>query len=354
MYRRFVHPRAKAIAGIDLTRIQESAVGKLAVSQMESTGWKKKAAEAGLDFAADVERLVLSSPGESASATLSEEAPFVAAMQGKFKIDKLRKGLAAKRAQRFLHQGAEVWTVAQSDVSLAIVNSQVMLVGDRQSLRAVLDAQSESAGAEPGEHEQDQEENGNPVQRRAAELASTYDIWAVSEASMEWLAKGGEAAGLPPGVDAFRNTDEFELGISFRQGFVTDVSFHGRTPADTARLASLLSGFKAMASLSVDPRKKPELGALLDKLKVGTSGERAVVSVSISRDEIETAIAAASSAKRKPTQTAAAPSTPAQPQLVAAMPPPPPPAAAAPPPPPPFVVRIYNAEGGTREVPLKR
>lgn len=121
----------RALAGLDLKRMLTSPLGKMLDGQLDATGWKQKASAQGLDFAADVDRVIVSSPGEAGGnkAALSEEAPFIASMQGKLQIEKLRKALLAKRAARLLHQGAEVWMAPKTEIAVAIVNSQLLVLG---------------------------------------------------------------------------------------------------------------------------------------------------------------------------------------------------------------------------------
>ncbi len=338
-YRRYIHPRAKAMAGIDLARMASSPLGKKLAEQMNGFGVKEKASAEGLEFVSDIEKLVLSSPGEVGTkggpATLSEEAPFVVAMQGKFKIDKIRKSLMARKATRLIHENAEVWLPAKGDTSLAIINSQLMLLGDRKSLRATLEA---AAAVQAGEGNAS-EENEEPVRKRAGELAKMYDFWLVSDASFEGL---GAAAPNVPQAEMLSGIDQLEVGVSFRQGLAADVSLHGKTPEETAKLGVMLAGVKALAALSVQQKKQPELTDMLDKLKVGTSGERVMLSVKFSQKELDRGFASfaggnlSAKATTKPTITNE------------------PPVKLPSPPAPALVVRIFNAEGGTREIPLSR
>ncbi len=330
MFQRFVHPEARALAGLDLKRMLTSPLGKMLGAQLDSTGWKQKASAQGLDFAADVERVIVSSPGDPSAqkAALSEEAPFIASMQGKFQIEKLRKALMAKKAARLVHQGAEVWMPPKSEMALAIVNSQLLILGDRQSLRATLDA-AYSPEVEGEDH---------PGRLRAAELSAQYDLWISSEASLDGLkdslgAQGGMLAGV----------DQFELGVSLRAGLEADVNLHMRSQEDLNKLGMILSGAKAMLAMSAREKKQAELASLADKIKVGTSGDRLVASLKFSEAEIAGGIADAMGKAKKPAAAAAASSAPA----------PEPPQQQPKPAPAPLVVRVYNAEGGTIESPLR-
>ena len=340
-YRRYVHPGAKAMAGIDFTHIAASPLGKKLAEQMNGFGVKEKATAEGLDFVSDIEKLVLSSPGEVGSkggpATLSEEAPFVVAMQGKFKIDKIRKSLIARKATRLIHENAEVWLPAKGDTSLAIVNSQLILLGDRKSLRATLES---AAAAQEGDGAA-RDENEEPVRKRAGELARMYDFWLVSDASFDGL---GAAAPNLPQAELLSGIDQLEVGVSFRQGLAADVSLHGRTPEETAKLGVMLAGVKALAALSMQQKKQPELTGMLDKLKVGTSGGRVMLSVKFSQKELDRGLASFAGGNLTATATGAKPTITNEPP-VRLLPSPPAPA---------LMVRIFNAEGGTREIPLSR
>jgi len=120
-YRRYVHPQAKAMAGIDWTSISTSPLAKKLATQFDGLGIKKKASAEGMDFVSDIEKVVFSSPGEAGakegSMKLSEEAPFVVSMQGHFKIDAIRKSLMARKAKRMVQQNAEVWLPPKGDMT---------------------------------------------------------------------------------------------------------------------------------------------------------------------------------------------------------------------------------------------
>ena len=355
-YRRYVHPGARAMAGIDWARITASPLGKQLAAQINAMGIDKMAAVEGMDFLSAIEKLVISSPGEAGAAEgsparLSEDAPFVVAMQGRFKIEALRKSLLGRKATRVVHRDAEVWMPAKSDTALAIVNSQLMLIGDRKSLRATLDAQSEQEG--PAE---------NRVVQRAHELAGQYDLWMVSELSPEGLA--GQQQAQPVQAEMLKGLDQFEFGVSLRQGLKADVSLLGRTPEDTSKLGTMLAGMKALAAMSLrqQANRDPDLPAMLDKLEIGTAEGRVMLSVAYSQKELDRGIEsllanrrAGGGATRKGATKAQAPPQPRRPEveatttIEAAVDAP---VLAPPAPPKPLMVRIYNADGGTREFKL--
>lgn len=332
MFQRFVHPDARALAGLDLKRMFTSPLGKMLGAQLDATGWKQKASAQGLDFAADVDRVIVSSPGElgDKKAALSEEAPFIASMQGKFQVDKLRKAMLAKKAARLVHQGAEVWMPPKTEMAVAIINSQLLVLGDRQSLRATLDAA----------YSPEIEGETHPARLRAAELSSQYDLWISSEASLDGLKDSLGAQG-----NMLAGVDQFELGVSLRAGLEADVNLHMRSQDDLNKLGMVLAGAKAMMAMSARDKKQPELASLAEKIKVGTSGDRLVASLKFTETEIARGIADAMGKPKKPaaTETAAAPSaagaTPAVPVPT--------------PKPAPLVVRVFNAEGGTHESQLR-
>ncbi len=339
-YRRYVHPHAKAMAGIDWARITTSPLGKKLSAQIDAMGLMKKAAIEGMDFVADIDKLMLSTPGEAGAnagqVKLSEEAPFVVAMQGRFKIEALRRSLIGRKASRLVYQGSEVWMPAKGDTALAIVNSRIMLVGDRKSLKATLDAQAAEAGGE--------ESAVNSVLTRAAELAGQYDLWLVSDASLEGVGNSASAAGASaPQAEMMKSIDQFELGVSFRQGLKADVSLHGRSPEDISKLGTMLAGIKMLAAMSIQEKKDPELNAMLEKLKIGTAQDRVVISLQYSQKELDRGIASLMSgpnAGGKNADTIAA-ATPATAPVVVQ-------------PPAPLIVHIYNADGGRREFTLTR
>jgi hypothetical protein len=133
----------------------------------------------------------------------------------------------------------------QGVTSLAIVNSQVMLLGDRKSIRAALDAYA--AQVEPGDSEE------NPVANRAAELAAQYDVWLVSTPRSKALATPWPLRKRKCSKASISSSSVFSL----RGGFKADISLHGRTPEDTSKLGMMLA--RPRASWHFQPSRKRTL-----------------------------------------------------------------------------------------------
>lgn len=125
------------------------------------------------------------------------------------------------------------------------------------------------------------------------------------------------------------------------------MNLHMRFQEDLNKLGVILAGAKAMMAMSAREKKQPELASLAEKIKAGTSGDRLVASLKFTEAEIARGMADAMGKPKKPAVEAAAAHEPGTSAAQAPV------AAPKPPEPAPLVVRIYNAEGGTRESRLR-
>ncbi len=328
---RYAHPEAKMLAGVDLSRISASAVGQRIKREIAQTGIKKMAADNGMGFFQNVDRVLISSTGEPGDSP-KKQPPTVVAIQGKFDMNAFRREMTRKGAAKFNYKTAEIYRRGNTnDMVVAVVGPAVMLLGDGPSLKLAIDNHAEA----------DPELAGTSLMRRAVELDQLYDVWFASEVSP---ASAAEAAGAGGPGKLFEETEGFEGGLSFKKGLGLDFALHNKSAEAAAKLATAMR-----LMLDLAPTKDPETDALMKKITIASDGQDVHLSFAYEEKEIMAGIDSIMNARmgRAPSAKAAARKG-QQPVMTAAAAPAPPP-----PPPPPLVVKILNAEGGTREVLLQ-
>ena len=331
---RYSHPDAKVLVGIDVKSIGDSPFGSRLINEFAQTGFKAKAQAIGLDFLNETERLLLSSPGTDPGAG-EDNAPFVIAVQGKFDLPKIRAFVRSKGAKHTLYRQVELLTPQDGskgrDFVIALVSPQTIVVGETASVKAALDHHSSADGSA----------SANPLYQRAVELAGIHDIWFTSEVPPSSLSENNPATALLAEVEGF------EGGLSFRGGLGLEVNLNTASSEGAQRLAGGLEAFVQMADFGGDA-KRASPAELLKKLRIGSDATQVKLALSFNQAELNRGIDEMKvSFRTGATKTIAAAPSGAQSGLPIKQEPEIDPAK-------PLLIRIYNADGGTREIPLAR
>lgn len=331
---RYAHPEAKMYIGIDIGRISSSAVGQRIKQEMTRMGVKKMASDNGMGFFQDIDRVLVSTTGEVTDAK-KKQPPSVVAIQGKFDLNAFRRDMARKKAARFTYKNAEIYRRGNTnDMVVAIVSTNVMLLGDGPSLKLAIDNHSGT----------DEDFIHASLVRRAVELDQLYDVWFASEVSPASAAKAAGAAGPSK---LFEETESFEGGISFRKGLGLDFALHNKTAEAAGKLATAMRLLMDLADA-----KEAETKALIEKVVVSADGQDVHLSLAWEEKEImagiDSVLKGGFAAVKGKSPSVAGKAAPAPEAMTAAATPPAPAE-----PQRPMVVRIINADGGPREVVLR-
>jgi len=326
---RYSHPEARALVGIDIERMAKSPFGVRMKKELDQFGAKKMAAGEGMDFLADVDRVLISTPGrggEAAAAGPAKDAPpVVIALQGKFKVNSLRAGFLKRGARRSLYQGAELFHPrrGKTDMDAALVNSSILLLGDPDALRLTLDHfNAERTAGEVA-----------PLFQRAAELGQIYDLWFTAETSPADLA-----ASNVPNARLLEAVRSFEGGLTLNSGLGLELSLSTEKDEDAQQLAAMLQGLLQMGALAAEDEQARDL---LRKIRIGRQNALVSATLRYSQQELDRGLdqakaaffarTGAGPAVRAKVETKDATSAPADP-------------------PAPLTVKILNLETGPREV----
>ncbi len=353
---RYSHPDAKVLMGLDVRGILNSPLGQKMFQDLKSMGakWTGSANADELSLFTGIERVFISAPAQGLGMQPTQQKEMVVAIQGAFDLAKLRRMVTSK-GQKKMYKGIELWTETaaqpgKSDMNLAMVSPQLLLLGDPASLKAAID---NHAAAGP-------EKAYDPVFLRATELAPLYEFWFVGNIPPKALAGGGD--GAPSPFSGFDSVESFEAGISVKQGMQLQFNLNAQSPGEASKIAQGLAGMMMFATAS--QANAPELGEFLKRVKFGSAGAQVQVSAAWTQPELEAGMKqmqaritadATKSMANVPVRPAAngaaewnvAPQAPAQGTIANAEP-----ATPVEPPQPagPLTVKILNAEGGSKEL----
>jgi len=331
---RYAHPEAKVLVGVEWHRLSGAAlVDQIRKELPPGLNFRSVANVGDVEMLRDIERVFLSSPG--APKGKKETAKFVAAIQGKFDLAKVRQFIVKQGAAPAVHRGVAllISTRKNDDQCMALVSPQVLLVGHRAAVEAALD---HHAAASPLAQQ-------TKLYQRAGELSAANDIWVVGTMSPADLA-GSDM----PQAEMLKDVESFEASLSLQTGLGLQVSLNTKTGEGAQAIANTVRGILAVAAMQ--GQSDPQAAEFLKKVKITSDPSR--VSLAISLDQAE--LAKGIKSFRARAETAEVARVDVRPKLAGATIVNDGPAAPAPAEPlRPQVIRIFGAEGGPREIPFE-
>ena len=342
-YWRLADPEAKMLMGIDVKALMNSQAAS------EWSGQLQKAAggvvplemlnamdDGGVlgELFRHVDRVFISL-GDIPQNT--SKASGTVALVGDFDLAALRKFMAKQGGAKSLYRGVEVWQSgkAADNVMIALASPQVLALGDKASLRKAVSQFAVGDGSLMG----------HSIFQRAAAMAQANDVWIAGEVPA--------TAGKSPDMAAqmMKSVQSFDLGVRMKSGLAMEVNLYTPSAEAATGLSAALQG---MAQLAANGSGNPQASDLLSRMKMGTDGDRIQMSASWTPAELSAAMHDVTSgiqgmgtssipgAKRTASRTPA-PSTalaslvtePAKPRA-------------------PLKVKIYNPDGGVKELELTR
>jgi len=268
---RYAHPQAKALVGIEWTRLANSPVGQQLRAKMGESGMPSVP---GIELLDSIQSVFISSPGNPPGST-DEQPPAVIAVQGTFDLDQVRTLAAQSEARESEYDSIpllENQTENGAPMVLALVSPEMLLLGDVDSVKAAIDHHdSADAGI-----------MASPLYERARSLAQTNDVWLVSEVSPTDFTQAGEEA--PPFLN---DVESIEFGMSLQQGLGAELNL-GAATAESAQ--SLAGGLQFMLAMLLSSQENSSAGAAISqKLQVSTDDTRVHLALQLSQDELTSA-----------------------------------------------------------------
>jgi hypothetical protein len=331
---RFVYPNAKALMGINWQRIRQSPAGALIRDKW--LNGSSAAALPGIEFLNNIDRVVVSSPGNQTNGDTGDgtavepaEAPLLIAVEGHFDAAKVRRFFTRLGTKPQAYDSYQVYRPQgqdAKDMAYVLFDAGTIVFGDAPALFAALDrSRFQAPAGEPGS-----------IIARGAGMDATYDVWLVSASpdimSNDWL--GGLLRADQWAADA----QGLEAGVQLRTGLAADVTLRFTSEAAAKQVAAEMTRLTAIAARDKDD---PRMQDIAKKLKFSSAGPAAKITLRLSPQELEESAQALAVAHplAMPTPALAASTAPA---TVA-------PATVAPT--KPGVIRIEGLDDGPREIP---
>jgi hypothetical protein len=320
---RFVHPKAKAVIGINWGRIQQTSAGELMRERMGNFALPLP----GLQFLKDIDRVIISSTGNP-NPDQQTDAPILIAVRGHFNLAEVRKALIDHGAKRQMYGEFQVYRPQEKggkDLAIVPLDAQTLLIGDAGSIFSSLEHNGYSVA------------EGSPAITRATALDSAFDFWAVVTSPQAVASQ--RLMGLFTGEELGEKARGFEAGISFRDGMAMNLNIETQSEDVAKKLSATIS---KMVNLSAkDKPTNPGLADLERKLKVGVEKNAVTITLRMNKEELAKAAEKFDQFRREK-QKQLVEAKPAEKVTIPAAPP------------PKMVIRIDGLESGTREIPYKQ
>jgi hypothetical protein len=333
---RFVYPNAKALISINWQRIRQSPAGAMIRDQWLNAGFL--AAIPGIELLDNVDRVVISSPGnETTTGTSVESAdpadpPLLIAVDGHFDAARVHQLFTRLGAKPQVYNSFQVYrpqATGAKDMAYVLFDARTILFGDAPALFAALD-RNQFAPPAP---------DSRSILARAAEMDAAYEVWMIittpdimSSDRLAELFHGGEWAS---------DAQEFEAGVHLRTGLTADVTVRFASEAAARRVVTEMTKLTAM--MAKDKTAEAQTQAIVRKLKFSSDGSAAKISLSLTPQELEKSAQAFAVAHQTSAAAHKAPDL-APAQAVTST-------VATPTPAKPAVIRIEGLDDGPREIP---
>jgi len=331
---RFLPSNPKAVISIDWKTLRGSHVGALLREKFVDTN--PGTAIPGVEFLDDIDHCIITSEGRPPGDDTSEP-PLLVVVRGHFDLAKVRLALATHGAKAQLYNSIPVYRPqgkGSRDMAFVLIDAQTILIGDAGSIFASL---QRSANPPSGSEV-------NPLVARAAEMDSRYDVWALMS-GLEGMGSD-RLLGLLAGGGSMAESQNFEAGVSLRNGLAADISLFFPTQLEAKNMASEFS--KLMKAAIKDKVGGPAMLDLEKRLKVAADGAIARISLRLTPQELEKNAQIFTATRQHP--ATAAPSAPDGEPTAEAI------AAVIPAPaakPAPKIIRIEGLDDGPREIRMK-
>ncbi len=330
-------PGAKLLLGIDVKSLRESAVGQTIREQMKNIpppangvqsplqGPMQAIASGLLD---QVDRVFVSSLGNPSAvfaASSKNKAPFLLVVEGRFPMAELQPFLKGKTPRRY--QDADVYRITPTDVTTfafikGVADSSTLLLGDETSVLAAIVRRGGALAP------------ASALLRRAQTLAATHDFWLIADGPLTGFQPTGTPASDPLAAQIAAQVKGMDMGLAMRDGFQLEVGVAAESEAAASQMAQMLSA-QIQRALLAQPNR-PETAEIANKLHISAEGNRLLLSLALTKDELTKQLLAAQAAGMQ-----AASASSSQPA---------PPPVRQPKPANPGQITIYGLEGGPRVI----
>ena len=263
---RYAHPDARVFAGLDIHQLMKSAAGQQIREQLAKAGFSEVH---GIEIVNDIDRIFVSARAKDLSDPRPADA--LAVISGRFRLDWLRKLAVSEGASVAVYKNVEIIAppkALKSDVHFALIDSQTILVSDREGVIAAIERGGVTAAEQPAAD--------SPL-GRSREMADRHDLWIVSAGPLDEIA-GAKASKMPFAADI----DWVQAGLTFREGLRLDLLLNTRSGESAKAIAA---GIQMLAPYAA--QQQPALAELASKLQIGVESTVVQVALAIDANDVE-------------------------------------------------------------------
>ena len=228
----------------------------------------------GIELLNDIDRVLISSPGDSA-AEESTDPPVLVAIRGRFDPVKVRRLFTRMGAAPQLYNSFQVYRPPAKDAkdtAWVLLDARTILLGDARSIFAALD-RNQFTLLPP--------QNAR-MMARASELDAKYEIWVMMNAaevmSSDRLATLVQASVWAP------DAQDFELGINLSSGLTADATLRFSSEATAKRRATEL--IRATTLTAAEQGVSAQVHDIARKLKFRPDGSTTKISLRLTPLEL--------------------------------------------------------------------
>lgn len=336
---RYMHPESKIVVGVEWRRVASSKLGRelrASISKVDAQGMSGLNQLNLLDSA---DRILFSAAVASGAKPATPTKGLVA-LEGRFDWAKLRAAILASGARAETVGGKEMLIAKNSgdvDGVFTLAEPGILVAGDQKSVMAALSGVTLPESA--------------PLYRRATALAAHNDVWFTGAVPPDAIpAQAG------PQAQMLADVTGFDFGLNLRRGMGLELNVETKSEQAASTVAGGLRLLVSMAAMQ--QQNNPEMATLAEKIQIATSRSDVRMSLHLDENDLDKSfrsLHAALPGGMKPVQVRAVykgdktiigPTAELGATAAATA------VAEAPKPPERQVVKIYGAEGGTREIQL--
>ena len=278
---KLMRPQAGFAMGLQFRRLMQSPLGDMVDKQLKSQAMPGVGAmpEMFRQVLNEVDSVLLMADTKeiinqrAAGKQGAPEPPVLVIVEGRF--SQVRDLMKNGKQTPELYRNVELYRMdaKRNDTRMAMVGN-AMLFGQRSEVTAAIDRLNRPA-AQPA------------IASRLAQLNSSYDFWMILDTPEAALQEA------PGGVSQmFAKVKGVDMGMGFQSGMNMEVNLRTWTADAVKPLADAVRGIMAMAAMNAgnDPGAA-EAMEMLKKLQVSEGASQVQIALSLTREEVERAMA---------------------------------------------------------------
>src|SRR6185436_12190883 len=203
---------------------------------------------------------------------------WLALLRGRFDLDRIKKGLEDPSA-RMSEETYGKWSVYNlvlvpelGDLSVVLVDPSAVAMGRSETLRRILDARG---------HPEKSLARSTVMRQLIPTLEPQAQIWALLDGQALWRGLGNRQGGFSgstevPGLGSLSSVRSASLSAALSADLSLHLEIGSDSPKHAQSLSDALKGIIGFARLGTGA-KDPEVGQLLDAIRVDGTGERVIL-----------------------------------------------------------------------------